>query len=144
MLIRVGGTVINLDSVMMVDLDYHPRDEADGEPQVVFEFRMRGSDELDRGENWAYPYLKFFEGEEAEAIRRFFKQTCPDLLDADQQQAAPGQRAFTVRTKEVQREVREIAVNREMQKLNALPVTKKPGKATIQDDVARTLEHFDK
>jgi hypothetical protein len=73
MMIRVGNKVINLDNVMRVDLDW------EGEGHVVFEFVMRGgSDELD-GESIATPYLQFFYGEQAEAIRRYFEKSCPDL-----------------------------------------------------------------
>jgi hypothetical protein len=80
MLIRVGDKIINLDSVLMVDLNYTPDEDEDAEPQVVFEFQMRGWDELDEGANVAQPYLKFFEGEEAEAIRRYFKRMTVDLV----------------------------------------------------------------
>ena len=79
-LIRVGDTIINLDRVMVIDLDAQVEGEA---PNVVCEFSMRGSDELDKGENWAYPYLKFFSGDEAVAIRKHLKAMCPDLLEAE-------------------------------------------------------------
>jgi hypothetical protein len=83
MLIRVGDTVINLDNVVRIDLNWVPDDEEDEEPQVVFEFLMRGADELDEGQNIAHPYLLFFEGEEASAIRNYLRKQCPDLLDTE-------------------------------------------------------------
>ena len=83
MLIRVGDTIINLDNVMLVHLnEEHEEDEEDEGPVVVFEFAMRGWDELDEGANIAQPYLEVFKGEEAEAMRRYLKEKCPDLLEA--------------------------------------------------------------
>jgi len=77
-LIRVGNRVINLDNVIKIDLESSDGDS--DETAVVFEFAMRGSDELENGTNFAEPYLEVFEGEEAEALRKHFKDKCPDLL----------------------------------------------------------------
>jgi hypothetical protein len=81
-LIRVGDTIINLDNVMMINLDWVPDEaDADDEPaKVVFEFTMRGSDELEEGQNIAQPYIEVFSGDEAVALRRHLKALCPDLL----------------------------------------------------------------
>ena len=79
-LIRVGETILNLDNVLMVDLNWRDDEEPDDEAAVVVEFSMRGMDELDDGHNIAQPYLKCFFGAEAEAIRRHLKKRCPDLL----------------------------------------------------------------
>jgi hypothetical protein len=58
-LIRVGNTIINLDNVMMIDLNW----VEDGEtPKVVFEFTMRGMDEPDEGQSVAQPHLEMFKG----------------------------------------------------------------------------------
>jgi hypothetical protein len=76
MLIRAGNKIINLDNVMQIDLDW----DDEGDSKVVFEFVMRGSDELDEGENIAHPYVEIFDGEEAEALRKHLKELCPDLL----------------------------------------------------------------
>jgi hypothetical protein len=75
-LIRVGTKVINLDNVIHVDLDWHD----DGESHVVFEFLLRGSDELDEGQNVVQPYLLVLGGREAEVVRRYLKHLIPDLL----------------------------------------------------------------
>lgn len=56
--------------------------EEDDVLHVVIEFTMRGSDELDNGENIAHPYSLILEGDEAEAIQRYLKKGVPDLLDA--------------------------------------------------------------
>jgi hypothetical protein len=81
-LIRVGEKVINLANVVSIDLSWHyKKEEAEG-PRVVFAFLMRGMDELDAGQNIAEPYREFFSGEEAEALRRYLKKQCPDLLTA--------------------------------------------------------------
>jgi hypothetical protein len=72
-LLRVGDTIINLDNVLQVDLDW--------EGKVVFEFVMRGMDELDEGQNVTQPYLAIIEGDEAEAVRRYLKAKCPDIAD---------------------------------------------------------------
>ena len=53
-LIRVGNRIINLDNVIKIDLE--STDEDSDETAVVFEFAMRGSDELDNGTNFAEPY----------------------------------------------------------------------------------------
>jgi hypothetical protein len=76
-LIRVGNTIINLDNVMTIDLNWV--ENAD-QPKVVFEFIMRGLDELDEGQSVAQPHLEIFKGAEAEAIRRHLKLQCPDLM----------------------------------------------------------------
>lgn len=78
-LIRVGDTVINLDNVITINLNW----ENDGDSKIVFEFLLRGSDELEGGESIVQPYLLFFEGKEAEAIRNHLKKTVPDLLASD-------------------------------------------------------------
>jgi hypothetical protein len=75
-LIRVGTTVINLDNVIKVDLDWCD----EGKSKVVFEFLLRGTDELDGGQNIAQPYFLILHGEEAEAVRRHLKKLVPDLL----------------------------------------------------------------
>jgi hypothetical protein len=82
-LIRVGDEIINLDNVLYIQLDWLDEGEPDAGSKVVIEFIMRGSDELDEGENIAHPYLKFFEGEEGEAIRQYLKKRCPDLLTTE-------------------------------------------------------------
>jgi hypothetical protein len=82
-LIRVGETVINLANVLMIDLDWQPEEEEGEEeeaPQVVISFVTRGMDELDQGQNFTEPYREFFTGEKAEAIRKYLKKRCPDLL----------------------------------------------------------------
>jgi len=81
-LIRVGSTIINMDNVLQVDLEcFLP--EHEGEPHVVFEFNMRGFDELvEEGTVVAEPYMWVFEGKAAEAVRRHLKEKCPDLLAA--------------------------------------------------------------
>jgi hypothetical protein len=66
-LIRVGDTIINLDNVVKVDLHWRNDDE---DSHVVFEFLLRGMDELDEGQNIVQPYLLILEGPEAEAVRR--------------------------------------------------------------------------
>jgi hypothetical protein len=48
---------------------------------IFFEFLMRGSDELHEGVNETCPYLAFFEGGEALALRNYFHRTVLDLLD---------------------------------------------------------------
>jgi hypothetical protein len=83
MLLRVGDTIVNLDSVLLIDLNYRPEDEEDAEPEALFEFQMRGWDELNGGANIAQPYLKIFTGKEAAAIRKHLMKVCPDLLAAD-------------------------------------------------------------
>jgi hypothetical protein len=81
MLIRVGDTIINLDNVMKIDLDYPAKEGEEKEGlSVCFEFIMRGMDELDEGQNITQPYLEILEGKEAEAVRSYLKQQCPDLL----------------------------------------------------------------
>jgi hypothetical protein len=75
--IRIGDEVINLDNVMLVDLNWT---DDDGDSHVVFEFVMRGQDELDEGRNITQPYLRMFKGKAAEAIRRHFRDSLPDLL----------------------------------------------------------------
>jgi hypothetical protein len=78
MLIRVGDTIINMDNVMTVALSW---DEAGVDvPMVVFEFTMRGTDELEDGQNVARPYMKVFVDEEAHAIRKHLKKVVPNLL----------------------------------------------------------------
>jgi hypothetical protein len=81
MLIRVGDRIVNMDNVMTVELDVvYDDDEEDEAPRVIFEFVMRGWDELDKGANVAEPYVEIFEGEQAEAVRKHLKQMVPDLL----------------------------------------------------------------
>lgn len=77
-LLRIGGKIVNLDNVMVIDLEWQDKDE--DEPSVVMEFVMRGMDELDEGQNVTQPYLQIFEGAEAKAVRRYFMEKCPDLL----------------------------------------------------------------
>jgi hypothetical protein len=76
-LIRVGNAVINLDNVIYIDLDW---EDDDGESCVVFEFLMRGADELEDGESIVAPLTRIFGGEEAEALREYLQETVPDLL----------------------------------------------------------------
>jgi hypothetical protein len=76
--IRVGDTVINLDSVLCVHLDCANDDGTSG---VVFEFRLRGSDASDRGRNPGQPNALLLKCEEAEAVRRYFQDRVPDLLE---------------------------------------------------------------
>jgi len=75
-LIRVGDTVINLDNVTRIDLNW----ENEGDHKVVFEFLMRGADQLEEGENIVSPFSLIFEREEAEALRSHLKKMVPDLL----------------------------------------------------------------
>jgi hypothetical protein len=77
MLLRFGDTIINMDNVMRVNLDW----EDEGTHFVVFEFTMRGSDRLEDGEGVAQPYIEMLEGEEAEAIRNYLKRTCPNIVE---------------------------------------------------------------
>jgi hypothetical protein len=74
--------VINLDNVLQIRLEAEPKDPTVG-TGVVVEFLMRGMDELEGGQNFTEPYLAVFEGEEAEALRKYLKKTCPDLLTHD-------------------------------------------------------------
>jgi hypothetical protein len=76
-LIRVGNTLINLDNVMTIDLNWV---ENGDQPKVVFEFILRGMDELDEGQNVTQPYVVILSGAEAEAVRRHLKKQCPDLM----------------------------------------------------------------
>jgi hypothetical protein len=76
-LIKMGDTIINLDTVMMVHLDWR-NDE--GESFVVLEFVMRGSDEAEDGQNIAQPYMKMFKEGEAEILRGHFGRVLPDLF----------------------------------------------------------------
>jgi hypothetical protein len=78
MLIRVGNTIINLDNVLTIDLDWTAEEGED--PQVVFKFNIRGVDELDEGQNVAEPWVEIFGAEEGEAIRQYLKRQVPDLL----------------------------------------------------------------
>jgi len=82
-LIRVGDTIINLRNVMAIYLNWVDEAEEDQEPKVVFEFTMRGMDELEEGQNFTEPYVKIFTGIEAEAIRRHLTKHYPDLIDMD-------------------------------------------------------------
>jgi len=79
-LIRIGDKIVNLDNVIKIDLERESSDERRDDTAVVFEFAMRGSDELEEGTNFSEPYIEVFEGDEAKALRRHFKDTCPDLL----------------------------------------------------------------
>jgi len=79
-LIRVGDKIINLDNVIKIDLERESSDERRDDTAVVFEFAIRGSDELENGTNFVEPYMEVFGGEEAEALRKHFKDKCPDLL----------------------------------------------------------------
>jgi hypothetical protein len=81
-LIRVGDTVINLDNVLEIDLNWTGDSKEDDEvPHVMIDFALRGWDELEGGENHAYPLVRTFKGDEAEALRKYLKKRCPDLLD---------------------------------------------------------------
>jgi hypothetical protein len=60
MMLRVGNTIINLENVMLIE--------------------MRGGDRLEDGEGAAEPYLYVLEGDKAEAVRKYLRKLCPDLL----------------------------------------------------------------
>jgi hypothetical protein len=92
-LIQIGSTVINLDIVLQIELNWVPEGEEDEDPQVVFEFALRGMDEPDGGQNFTSPYLIFFKGEEAEAVRRHLTQDLPDLLENGGRRSRPPARA---------------------------------------------------
>jgi len=80
-MIRVGQTIINLDNVLAVNLNW--QDEEDPEhkrSKVVVEFVRAPRGKLDKGQHFREPYLKIFSGAEAEAIRRHLKKRCPNLL----------------------------------------------------------------
>jgi hypothetical protein len=79
-LLRVGNRIINLDNVMTVDLDW--RSDKEGVSKVVLQFLLRGIDELDKGQNFAEPWLLVLDGQEAEAVRRHLKKLVPDLLSS--------------------------------------------------------------
>lgn len=79
-LLRVGSRIINLDNVLSIDLGSVSDDVPDIQPEVIIEFAVRGSDEIEDGFNRAAPYTDVIKGEEAVAIRRHLIKACPDVL----------------------------------------------------------------